>query len=420
MSTSPKKPTTLDRFGLNATNFFLAELIGVILPFLSDFLRQKHWDYSQIGITVAMAGLGTLIFQVPAGVLSDKIWNRRLLLAGASLALGGCYAFLPYMVEHPFIMDGLLLISGIASAFFVPLLAALALSLVGHKDFDETLGTNQSWNHAGNIAASLATLLCVKLFGVSSVFFVVGVLSVLASASLGLIKAKHLNPDLSKERSAAPAHSRAKPAHHHSVSIFKTMREQFKNPCVLILIISVVLFHIANAPTMSTVALYLKHIGSNDDFVAWAIIIGQTVMVPVAYIAGKFCNTRGRKPVMAIAFIALTLRILLYPLTTNPDMVLAIQIINGFDAGIYGVAIVLICGDLTKGKEGFNTLLSTMQLAIAFGGVFGPVMQGFLTQHLGFSITFFVFSAIAAMGGIFFMLKMPETSEDIGKVCVPA
>jgi MFS family permease len=412
-----KKPTGLDYFGLNVTNFFLAELIGVILPFLSDFLKQKHWTYSQIGFTVAMVGLGTLLFQIPAGVVSDKIWHRRLLLAGSSITLGACYAVLPLVATHVFLVDGLLFISGIASAFFVPLLAALALSLAGHKGFDKTFGTNQSWNHAGNIAASLGTLACVKLFGIGSVFYVVGVLSVMASASLFIIRGNHLNPDLSKERSAAAPRSRAKSAHHHSKGLLKGIYDQFKHPCAFTLIITVVLFNIANAPTMATVALYMKQLGSPDDYLAWAIVIGQASMVPVAYLAARYCTRIGRKPVMAAAFIALTLRILLYPLTNDPNMILLIQVINGIDAGIYGVAIALICGDLTEGKEGFNTLLSIMQLAVAFGGVFGPSIQGLITQHFGFPAAFFTFAALSALGGIFFIIKMPETGDEGIKAC---
>ena len=43
--------------------------------------------------------------------------------------------------------------SGAAHAFFVPLLGALALGLVEHGGLNRTMGANQGWNHAGNLAA---------------------------------------------------------------------------------------------------------------------------------------------------------------------------------------------------------------------------------------------------------------------------
>lgn len=411
----PEKATRLDHIGLNATNFFLAELTGVILPFLSDFLKEQHWNYSRIGLTVAMVGLGMFFFQIPAGIVSDKIWRRRLMLSGAAILSGGCYSLLPYVIHHQFIVDGLLFVAGMATAFFIPLLAALALSLVGHDDFDKTYGTNQSWNHIGNITVSIASLICVKFFGISSIFYVVGGLAVMASVSLRFITRKHLNLDLSKERVTAGSRSRAKISQYHPKGLKAAMMEQFQDPTVLILIACVVLYNIANAPGMSAVGLYLKSLGAPDNYIAWGIIIGQGCMIPVAYLAAKFCGSHGRKPVMVLAFISIVIRLVLYPQMSNPNEVLALQMINGIDAGIYSVVIALICGDLTKGKEGFNTILAIMQLAIAFANVCGPVLQGFLTQYMGFMATFLLLAIIAGLGGLLFIFKMPETGEATAK-----
>ena len=37
-------------------------------------------------------------------------------------------------------------------------------------------------------------------------------------------------------------------------------------------------------------------------------------------------------------------------------MLVALQTLDGIGAGVYGVVIVAICADLTKGKGGFNAL----------------------------------------------------------------
>src|SRR5579883_2769233 len=56
------------RIGLNSANFFQAEAVGIILPVLNGFLRDSHWRYDAIGVATAIAGLGTLLFQTPAGL----------------------------------------------------------------------------------------------------------------------------------------------------------------------------------------------------------------------------------------------------------------------------------------------------------------------------------------------------------------
>ena len=35
--------------GLNAANFFQAEMVGVILPVLNAFLKEANWRYDAIG-----------------------------------------------------------------------------------------------------------------------------------------------------------------------------------------------------------------------------------------------------------------------------------------------------------------------------------------------------------------------------------
>ncbi len=140
--------------------------------------------------------------QIPAGILSDRIKKRCLLLGSTSLILGASYVLLPLFVGSMIGISTLLFTSGVASAFFVPLLATLALSLVGHKKFDHTMGVNQGWNHAGNIVAALLALLLVKVVGIMSIFYAMGLVSIFATASILLILKNELNPDLSKEKGA--------------------------------------------------------------------------------------------------------------------------------------------------------------------------------------------------------------------------
>src|SRR5207247_3697727 len=84
----PSKPSL---FGLNAANFFQAEMVGVVLPVLSVFLKEAHWRYDQIGVATAVAGLGTLLFQTPAGIISDKIASRRFLFGATAILIGLCF-----------------------------------------------------------------------------------------------------------------------------------------------------------------------------------------------------------------------------------------------------------------------------------------------------------------------------------------
>ena len=88
---------TRSRIGLNAANFLQAEAVGVVLPILNTFLKEAHWRYDQIGIATAIAGLGTLLFQTPAGYLVDRLMSRRALFAFTSLGVGICFGLIPFV-----------------------------------------------------------------------------------------------------------------------------------------------------------------------------------------------------------------------------------------------------------------------------------------------------------------------------------
>ena len=89
-------------FGLNAANFFQAEMVGVILPVLNALLKSAGWRYDAIGVATAVAGLGTLLFQGLAGWLTDRLSRRRLVFAAVSMLTGVCFVLSPSSRLLPF------------------------------------------------------------------------------------------------------------------------------------------------------------------------------------------------------------------------------------------------------------------------------------------------------------------------------
>ncbi len=258
---------------------------------------------------------------------------------------------------------------------------------------------NQGWNHAGNIAAALSAMLLVSWFSVSSVFYAVTAVSALAAASVFLIRPNEVDE---RRASGVTTNGDEKVRPVGIVELFRDRR-------VVVLFAATVLFHLANAPVMPLVALYVKHLQGSDQQVAAVVLVAQTVMIPVALLTGWLCDRWGRKPVFAIGFVALPLRIFLYSLTTDPGVLVALQALDGIGAGIYGVAVVAMCADLTRGKGRFNALCGLIATALAVGGVIGPLGSGLLVQHLGFNVAFYVFAGIAAVAAALFVFCMPET-----------
>lgn len=382
--------------GLDAINFFQAEMVGVLIPVLGVLLQEHHWRYDSIGVDTATAGLGTLIMQTPAGVITDRVSSRRFLFAVCAIITGLCFVAVPIVAEHKWLVDALLFVSGAVQSFFAPLLGALALALAGHQLLNKIAGTNRSWNHAGNIAAALAAIALVKVFGISSVFYSVGVSSILAAASALVIRPKDLD-----QRAASGLNPQHASAMHWS--------ELLRDKAIFNVFIAIFLFHLAHAPILPLTALYVKHLGGSDSLMTATVLTAQAVMVPAAILAGRYGDRWGRKPVLAIAFWALPLRILSYTFAHHPTAIVALQALDGIGAGIYGVVVISLAEDLTRGRGRFNTLAGLFATALAIGGVAGPMISGFVLQHTSFRSTFLLFTAVALAGAVIFTALVPET-----------
>ena len=382
------------RFGLNAANFFQAEAVGVVLPLLNTFLKEAHWRYDEIGAATALLGLGTLLFQTPAGVLVDRIKSRRLLFFVASIAVGICFGVIPFVPRTALWIDSLLFLSGVAQSIFIPVLGALALALVGYKALNRTLGENQGWNHAGNIVAALLAFVAVRYFGSASIFYSVAIASLVGAFSVYWMRKEDLNEETASGDGK-----------HSEVKWGTILRDR----SVIFLLAAVALFHLANAPILPVTALYIKKLGGSSELTTFTVLSAQLVMVPMAWATGRLCDSWGRKPIMAVAFWVLPFRILSYTLAHDPHMVVFLQALDGIGAGIYSVAIVAFAADLTRGKGQFNSLLGIFATAQAIGGVVGPIVSGLVLQHFGFNITFIGFAALALLAAATFQLLVPST-----------
>ena len=388
------KPSLRSRAGLDAANFFQAEAVGVVLPVLDTFLRESRWRYDQIGIATALLGLGTLLFQTPAGILVDRLKSRRALFALASLAVGICFGMIPFVPRTTSWIDGLLFLSGVAQSIFIPVLGALALALVGYNALNRTLGENQGWNHAGNITAALGAFLLIRRFGSAALFYSVAIASLIGAGAVFLMRRSELDTGITPEDTRQPKQGG---------------RALIGSRPILFLIAAVAAFHLANAPVLPLTALYIKHLGGSSALTTFTVFSAQLVMVPVAWAAGRLCDAWGRKPVMAIAFWVLPFRIVSYTLAHDARMVVVLQALDGIGAGIYGVAIIAFAADLTRGKGQFNSLLGIFATAQAAGGVAGPVLSGLLLQHLGFGVTFTSFAGLALVAALILQLLVTET-----------
>jgi MFS family permease len=410
---------------LRALNFFIADVQNGMGPYMALFLQSSvHWNQAQIGSALAAGNIAQVLAQTPAGALIDRLRQKRaLLLVGIGLIAIAVLAT-AFFTTRPVVMSGQALI-GVAGAVFPPCLAAIALGLVGRQRFDQTQGTNQAFNAAGNMFAALALGAVGYYFNLRWMFYLVGALCVGAVLCITRIKGDDIDFDLARgaDQRDAPAQTnqpaQEAPAPDGGVwdgmkGLLTGFRDLLKQKAVLVFLVAAVIFHFANAAMVPLVTqLLARGVGTQQAvlYTSGYMLASQLVFMVVAAVSGRLAGKLGRKPLFLFGFAALALRGVLYTLSHHPAALIAVQCMDGLGAGIFGVVGVLIIADLTKGTGRFNAAQGAIATAQGVGAFLSNSVAGYLAKSRGDNFTFLVLAGIAAVGLAFFWVFMPETRD---------
>ncbi len=406
---------------LDALNVFLADVRDGLGPYLAIYLTMRHWDRGHIGIAMSAMGFASVLAQTPAGAFIDRTRHKRLAIAIAALAVAiGAVA----MVQRPTFATilGAQMLMGVASVVFAPAIAAVTLGLVGHARLSRRTGRNEAFNHAGNVMAAVLAMIIGDHVAYEGIFYLLAAMCVLTIIATRFIRPDEIDHDLARgaddDQQATDGTGGPDAAGQPRIA---RLGELLRDRRILIFSASVVLFHLANAAMLPLAGQKLSdgHDEGAAGYMSACIIAAQLVMVPVALLASRLAVSWGRRPVFLIGFAVLPIRGMLYTTTTSPYGLVAIQLLDGIGAGIFGVVGVLVIADLTRGTGRFNLLQGALATATGIGASISNLMTGYVVKAGGYDAGFLVLSTIAAVALGFFGLAMPETRVEPHQVAEP-
>lgn len=404
MTVSPS-PSTRSLWALDALNVFLADVRDGLGPYLAIYLSTHDWSPSAIGTAMSAMGIATVIAQTPAGAAIDATRYKRATIALAALVVGIAAVMMVRSPTAPVILSSQVAL-GVAAAVFPPAIAAITLGLVGHAQLARRTGRNEAFNHAGNVAAALLAGAIGNYIAYEGIFYLLAGMCLASVVSTWLIRGPEIDYELA--RGASPASGDAPgvaPAQVVRVAVL------FKDRRIVLFAISVVLFHFANAAMLPLVGQKLTQ-GRADGaagYMSACIIVAQLVMVPVAVSASRLAQSWGRKPTFLIAFAVLPLRGVLYTRTDNPYALVAIQLLDGIGAGIFGVVGVLVIADLTQGTGRFNLMQGALATATGIGASLSNLITGYIVEATSYNMGFVVLAVIAGFALVFYGAMVRET-----------
>ncbi|MCU0120096.1 MFS transporter [Pseudomonas sp. B2M1-30] len=394
-----------NEWSLDWLNFFLADVRDGLGPYLAIYLLAVHkWEPASIGLVMTLAGVAALLAQTPAGALIDRTSAKRSVVVAAALMVTCSCLLLPWVTSF----GGVALtqtVSAIAGSVFAPAIAAISLGITGPKAFTRRTGRNETFNHAGNACAALLAGGFAYVWGPIVVFYLMAMMTLASVVTASMVDARAIDHDVARGFIPGPVGAHAHPS---------GVRVLLANRPLLLFAVCCGLFHLANAAMLPLVSQKLAQVNLQmaTPLTSACIVAAQLVMVPMALLVGIKADRWGRKPLLLAGFFILPLRGVLYVVSDDPFWLVAVQLLDGIGAGIFGALFPVVVKDLTQGTGRFNVSLGALSTVFGLGAALSPGLGGLVVQAAGYDAAFLTLASIAGTAFILLWLTMPETRND--------
>ncbi|MBE0633749.1 MFS transporter, partial [Candidatus Bathyarchaeota archaeon] len=297
--------------------------------FLSLLADQLDPSGALVGMVVSAWFLSRIFLELPAGIISDRIGRRKLLVIGLGLAMLG--PILCSQATHIYILIIGRSIWGMGTALYFMSNMALLMDILPVETRGSAIGMFQGIENIGSfIGAPVGALLATqfsftKVFYFTIVFTLISFVVALRSSAMKDLTSNHESK--------------------HSLT-FKQISGSLRNWSILIVCVCVLLRMLVIQGIFQTVLqLYLnKNMGLSVGDIGWVISMKVAGQIIFLLIAGYLSDKYGRKPVLAFGFGVGALSIISFILSKS----FAGLLLSGFLGGVgEGLGITTLLALLT-------------------------------------------------------------------------
>jgi MFS family permease len=367
-------------------------------PFISVYLTAQGWTQVDIGLVLTARSLTGLALQMPGGAIVDAARSERGVAALAMIAISASALVIALWPIFPSVL-GAQVLHAAGSSVVSPALAAISLGLVGHAASGERFGRNARFASIGNGLAAAGMGAVGYFWSNQAVFLVTAAFIIPTLLALGQIRSDEIDPVRAHGGSAQG---------RSETAAFATL---MTNRPLLTFAACVTVFQLANAamlPLMASIVT-MRSSAWATTLVAAAIVVPQLVVAAFSPSVGRWAQRWGRRPILLIGLAALPIRGLLFMVVVDPRLLVAVQLLDGICAAVFGVLVPLTIADITRGTGRFNLAQGIVGSGIGIGASLSTTLAGWMSDRLGSSVAFLGLACIGGAGLVLAALLMPET-----------
>ena len=365
---------------------------GLLLPTLPAFARSFGVSFGLASLALAAAGIGTLLADVPAGMLLSRLGLRPTMLVGAALtALSTIAAGLAHVFAALILFR---LIAGVGMALWGLSRHAYITQAIDPRQRGQAISVFGGINRIGMFSGPAIGGIIGNRLGLSAPFYVSGGLGLVA-LGLSIIYVKDTKIVSHHDRRVRWAMVR---------SLVRSNGRDLSSASV-----AQIFAQLIRAGRQAIIPFYGEAVlGLNVAQIGTIQSVSSILDMAMFIPAGLMMDRFGRKTAAVPSFAVMAVGMACIPLSSSYLTLLLAASVIGFGNGIGSGTMMTLGADLAPpGATG--EFLGLWRLIGDSGTAGGPLVVGYLTDAIGFDLTAYVLAGFGVAAALTLALLVRET-----------
>ncbi len=402
LARTPKSDSLADRStGLRALilSFYLPALMvtlgqGLLVPILPLFAVDFDISYGLIGLVLAGEGIGTLIADVPTGMIQRRFGNKQVMMMG--ILIKALSVFLLFFAPSIWIVLILRLFAGFGRSMYTVSAHVYVTNQVGLSQRGKAISMFGGTHRLGGFIGPAIGGIVAGMLGLRAVFVVVGLVSLIGLVLVALFT---LN-DKSRKQLASGADGRDLQLKAVLVSNYRVLASAGT---------AQIFGQMIRAGRTIIIPLFAAEVlGLAVDQIGLIVSISVAVDFSLFIVAGWLMDRVGRKFAIVPCFGIQAIGMALVPFATSYSSLLFAAVLIGIGNGLGAGSMMTLGADLSPAQTR-GEFLGLWRLIGDMGHTGAPLIVGIVADILVLSSAIWVIAGSGLAAASIFLLFVPET-----------
>lgn len=357
---------------------------GIVGPVLPQYIAAFGVTYTIAGLAISVFPLARMIFNFPAGILTDRIGRRRPLLIGITIVTVA--ALLCGLARNIYEFIAFRFMYGAGTSMFIIVANVLIADIAPAKERGKYLSYYQGTFRFGSIFGPAIGGLIAEVAGLRAPFFF---LTLLGSISLFLTFL------IIKEEKKA-THSLPKTP----IRLAALLKLIFDRRLIAIEFTQMVSFITMSSIRTTMVPFYgVDYLQLPLSAIGTILSVGALVSFPILMLISNVVDRIQRNVMIALGFFILATSVYSYTIAYNFEGMLIATVCLSVAQVLINPSKVAIIGDITTSEtRGFA--MGAFRTAGDIGFFVGPTLAGYLTDNIDILYPFYVVTGLCLLSSI--------------------